>query len=143
MKKSKAVAYGRMWPRELFSCKDGTRLLVRTKMFDDLNKPGVYVLYRDGIPYYVGKADKLFTRIWSHANQPGGRYYNFWNHFSFFVVEDSTWRSRLEGILIAAMPTVNSSKPKITKVKLPSDIWRKLHKLNYGTIQLKSAVEEQ
>ena len=40
----------------------------------------MYVLYRDDHPYYVGKTGgSLFDRIWHHAIQSHGRYYNLWN----------------------------------------------------------------
>jgi hypothetical protein len=42
--------------------------------------------------------------------------YNFWTHFSAFVVEDVAHRNELEGILIAAMPTANSATPDLTDV---------------------------
>src|SRR3954468_18260007 len=76
MTKNKPVStYARMWPREVFDCRNGNRLLV--KELEVLSQPGVYVLYRDDVPYYVGKAAKLRKRLWSHANQATTRYYNF------------------------------------------------------------------
>src|SRR5690348_2275021 len=99
------IPYARMWPREIF---DRGRSFVHT--LDILEKPGVYVLYRDDIPYYVGQATKLRTRLWAHANVPGARYHNFWNFFSVFVADDARRRNEIEAILIAAMPTANSAK---------------------------------
>jgi|ERR1700678_139526 hypothetical protein len=130
MRKGKPVAsYARMWPRELFACKSGKKLFV--KQIDILSKPGVYVLYRDDTPYYVGQALRLRSRLWSHANQPGSRYYNFWNYFSVFAVEDGTLRNQVESFLIAAMPTANGAKPRIRKAQLPPEIRRKLHRRMY------------
>ena len=127
MKKEKPVAkYLKMWPRELFDCKRGTHPVVRELKI--LSEPGVYVLYRDDQPYYVGKANKLLSRLWSHANQSTGRYYHFWTHFSAFVVKDATLRGQLEGVLIAAMPTANGAKPRIKEEKLRSDIRRMVYK---------------
>src|SRR5882724_9847259 len=107
--------YARMWPRDVSyrladnekkkgtqkKGKSSAKLLFRT--IELLTKPGVYVLYRDGgVPYYIGQAQKLRSRLWYHACVPDGRYYNFWNHFSAFVVEDASNRDAVEGILIAA-----------------------------------------
>jgi len=71
--------YARMWPREVFDNFDN--LSARTDAetsagLEILNKAGIYVLYRDDIPYYIGQAKKLRFRIFSHANKPNGRYYN-------------------------------------------------------------------
>jgi len=136
MRKRKPVAtYARMWPRELFDCKHGKRLVV--KELEILSKPGVYVLYRDDVPYYVGQATRLRSRLWSHANQPNSKYYNFWNYFSVFAVEDAALRTQLEGVLIAAMPTANGAKPRIRKAKLPQDVRKLLHRRMHEPLQLK------
>ena len=37
------------------------------KTLDILTRPGVYVLYRDGVPYYIGKAARMRSRLWQHA----------------------------------------------------------------------------
>jgi hypothetical protein len=63
MKKSKpdgkTQRFFRMWPRALFHMKEGKKLLGYT-----LNEPGVYVLYRDDTPYYIGKTSKpLITNM--------------------------------------------------------------------------------
>jgi len=131
-----ATSYARMWPREVFDCKRGKQLLVR--QLDILSKPGVYVLYRNDVPYYVGKAKRLRSRLRSHALQPTSKYYNFWNHFSVFVVEDPTLQSQLEGILIAAMPTANGAKPRIRKAQLPLDVRKFLHKRLHEPLHLQA-----
>jgi hypothetical protein len=123
-----------MWPRELFDCKDGKELLVRRNNL--LKKPGVYVLYRNDVPYYVGKAKNLRGRLRSHANQPTAKHYKFWNYFSAFVVKDAATQSQLEGILIAAMPTANGAKPRIKKAKLPANVRRLLHERMHPPIPL-------
>jgi hypothetical protein len=119
--------YARMWPREVFDClipnANGkgkqTRLVKRLELLD---KPGVYVLYRNEIPYYIGQAAPLRARLWHHASYPGARYHNFWNFFCAFVVLEKSQRNEIEGILIASMPTANSAKPKIKKAKMPSEV---------------------
>ncbi len=65
--------YARMWPREVFDCLipnsngkgKGTKLV---KGLELLNKPGVYVLYRNEIPYYIGPAAPLRARLCYHAS---------------------------------------------------------------------------
>lgn len=115
--------YARMWPREVFDClisnEDGGRKRILGKGLDLVNEPGVYVLYRNDIPYYIGQATKLRHRLWLHAGSPGARYGNFWNYFSAFVIRDKAMRDEVEGILIAAMPTANSAKPKLKRAKFP------------------------
>jgi hypothetical protein len=94
-----------------------------------LSQPGVYVLYRDDQPYYVGRAAKrLFRRLRSHAINPKDKYYNFWNFFSAFTVSEPKHVNEVEGILIAAMPTDNSAVPRIQKIHIPrliADILRR------------------
>jgi hypothetical protein len=123
-KKGKIVSeYAKMWPREVFDIKRGNKLLEELK--DLLSSPGVYVLYRDDHPYYVGKAEtKLFNRIWQHANRPKDRYYNFWNFFSAFSVTQKQFIDEVEGVLIAAMPTDNSAVRRINKIHLPPRVAR-------------------
>jgi len=120
------ASYARMWPREVFDRfvpvpgKKKRRSLAKT--LDILTRPGVYVLYRDGVPYYIGKAARMRSRLWQHAWNPRGRYYNLWNFFSFFVVEDPKQRDEIEGILIAAMPTANGARPNLPREQLGEPI---------------------
>jgi hypothetical protein len=121
--------YARMWPREVFyhlvpneSGKGKKVALARG--LELVDEPGVYVLYRDDIPHYIGQAGKLRHRLWQHACVPGARYYNFWNHFSAFVIENPKLRDEVEGILIAAMPTANSAKPRLERAKFPVAVSR-------------------
>ena len=53
--------YGRMWPREVFDILENKTLVI--KALSALQQPGVYILYRDESPYYIGKTTKtLFSR---------------------------------------------------------------------------------
>ena len=112
------IEYARMWPREVFYLK---RKSVREDpQFAILGKTGVYVLYREDVPYYIGRAQHLRFRLWGHANVPGSRLYNFWTHFSVFVPEDPKRQNEIEAILIAAMPTTaNNARPSMNKVPFP------------------------
>src|ERR1700733_6867313 len=73
--------YARMWPRALFERLEGEKRMHAASL-DFLLGPGVYVLYRDDKPYYIGQAQRLRNRLWGHARRPDGRYYHFWNFFS-------------------------------------------------------------
>lgn len=113
-----------MWPREVFDCDDGT-----LEKLDLLKEKGVYVLYRDDVPYYVGRATKdLRLRLSYHAKKPGSKYYNFWNFFSVFVPGKKASSGELEAIreleaiLISAMPTANGAKPKLEKKNFPKEV---------------------
>ena len=119
--------YVRMWPREVFdrvaTIEEGAHRQLLVKGLDVLSNPGVYILYRDDEPYYIGKTkDGMWHRIWAHANQPGKRLYLFWNFFSAFVINDPKLRTAVEGILIAAMPTANSANPKLPKERMPQPV---------------------
>jgi len=122
-----------MWPREVFYClvenENGSKhKKILAKGLEFVNEPGVYVLYRDDIPYYVGKASgKLRYRLWAHACAPGARYHNFWNFFSAFVIHDSKTRNLVEAILIAAMPTANGARPRIKKLAFSPAVRRMTH----------------
>jgi GIY-YIG catalytic domain-containing protein len=119
------TGYARMWPREVFGRESHLR-----KDLTFLDVAGVYILYRDDRPHYIGQAKKLHRRLWSHAIQAEGRYYHFWNFFSAFAVADQKHRDELEGILIAAMPTANSAKPKLKRQKMPKGVRALLGKIN-------------
>ena len=114
------TGYAKMWPRSVFDLKAANRLIPEIKKL--LYESGVYILYRDDQPYYVGKASHLSSRILAHANRPKDRYYNFWNYFSAFVVPDKRYLREMEGLLIASMPTENSSVPRIHKIHLPTRV---------------------
>ncbi|MGB8887322.1 MAG: GIY-YIG nuclease family protein [Candidatus Korobacteraceae bacterium] len=109
-----------MWPREVCDVRQAGEKRLFIRCFQELQKPGVYVLYREDQPYYIGRAEVLWHRLHAHANQTRDRYYNFWNLFSAFVVRDRKYLAEVESILIAAMPTANSSIPRMTKIRMPN-----------------------
>jgi hypothetical protein len=118
--KTKIVAgYAQMWPREVFDIREGKKKLL-DEVREKLDKSGVYILYRDDQPYYVGKTRRpLFDRIWAHANASRDKYYNFWNFFRVFEVPDASHLSEIEGILIVSMHTSNGAIPSIERIILP------------------------
>ena len=105
----------RMWPRALFHMKEGMAVLTTC-----LKKPGVYILYRNDEPYYIGKTGKsLIKRLKNHALKPNARRYNLWNYFSAFEITDPSYRNEVEAILISAMPTAaNGARPRIPRMAL-------------------------
>ena len=116
-----ATNYIKMWPRAVFDIKLGKNFHPEIKRL--LSQPGVYILYRDDQPYYVGKAARrLFRRLRSHASNSKDKYYNFWNFFSAFVIPNQKHIPEVEGILIASMPTDNSSVMRIKKIHLPHQV---------------------
>ncbi len=123
--KFKASQFLRMWPRALFHMKDGKPILEK-----NLDEPGVYVLYRDDVPYYIGKTGTtLLKRLRNHALKPNARRYNFWNYFSAFHIKDSSHRDEVEAILISSMPTANSSQPKFVKARLDRGAAKLINKM--------------
>jgi hypothetical protein len=116
----------RMWPRALFHMKEGKKVLREA-----LQNPGVYVLYREDKPYYIGKtSNPLIKRLSGHALKPNWRRYNFWDYFSAFEIADKDHRDEVEAILISAMPTAaNSARPKISPLRLGHDAARLLNKV--------------
>jgi hypothetical protein len=127
LRRSIVNSYARAWPREVFDIKAKGRLAEDVR--NALGNPGVYVLYREEVPYYIGKTGRpLFDRIWAHANRPGDRYYQFWNFFSAFTVRQKRQRDEVEGILIAAMPTANSASPHLPRIELPARVGQLLRR---------------
>jgi hypothetical protein len=127
----KTQRFFRMLPRALFHMKKGKKLLKTA-----LSSPGVYVLYRNDEPYYIGKTGKpLIKRLAGHALKPNWRRYNFWNHFSAFAIEENSHRDEVEAILISAMPTAaNSANPKIPRMPLDRHAARLLNDIQALTL---------
>lgn len=117
-----------MWPRSICEMRGAGHKNLFLK--NEVNDPGVYVLYRNGIPYYIGQSKKLGLRLWQHSNNPADRYYNFWDAFSFFVV-DKKYLDDVEGFLIAAMPTANAAQPRIKRFSMPTHIKDQLAKIRH------------
>jgi hypothetical protein len=121
--------YAHMWPREVFDAKGEAHIIANGLEF--LARPGVYVLYKDEQPFYIGKAGRLRKRLRTHAIDPKDRYYHLWNFFSAFAIPERRYQGEIEGILIAAMPTANSASPKLPKERLPKvirDLFRNMRR---------------
>jgi hypothetical protein len=120
----------RMWPRAIFSTPSMAQGApgkppAIAKTIKSLDKPGVYVLYREDQPFYVGQAKNgLGERLRQHAQSIGGLRSYFWNYFSAFVVEDVNQIDEVEAIVIAAMPAVisNSAKPRLPRLKMAKSV---------------------
>jgi hypothetical protein len=118
-----------MWPRAVWDVtEEGDRKLYLNEQLPELRNPGVYVLYRDDSPYYIGQAEVLYTRLHDHANKSTDRYFNFWNFFSAFICEKK-YLDDVEGILIAAMPTANKSTPKMDPVRMPDYVGKRIRNM--------------
>jgi len=129
-KKAVVKEAAQMWPRIVFDFDDeGT-------VAKCLSEPGVYVLFREDVPYYVGKTDiKLFRRIRAHATRTRDKYYHFWNYFSAFIVPNAKHRDEIEGVLIASMPTANGAIPKIQRILLPKNVNNLMHGMRKKNIE--------
>jgi hypothetical protein len=116
--------HARMWPRAIFDAPSKKSGRKGKKIADDLpilKKGGVYILYRDDLPYYIGQATKFMSRLRTHST-PGGRYDLFWNYFSLFVLDTKSERDKIEAILITAFPTANGATPRIKRDPYDKDV---------------------
>jgi hypothetical protein len=77
----------------------GTVLGVFWKEFKRLVRGhgGIYVLYKNNIPHYVGKASKLSWRIRAHQRD---RLKGKWDAFSFYAVKGERYLKHLESLLL-------------------------------------------
>jgi len=115
-----------MWPRTIFDLMENGKLMVNA--VPALQQTGVYILYRDDHPYYIGNSKRpLIFRLHDHANKSTDRYFALWNYFSVFLV-DKAHIDAVEGFLIAAFPTANSATPRIKQVTLPPKIRERLRR---------------
>lgn len=77
----------------------GTVLGVFWKEFHGLlhGYSGIYVLYKDSIPHYVGKASNLSWRIRHHMRD---RLKGKWDSFSLYVVRGDRYVKDVESLLL-------------------------------------------
>jgi|APEBP8051073220_1049391.scaffolds.fasta_scaffold01156_5 hypothetical protein len=128
--------FGRLWSREIFDILEENKLTANN--YPSLKMPGVYILYRDDFPYYIGKSKtSLFSRLHKHSNVSSDKYFNFWNYFSFFVVPDEKHVDEIEGILIASMPTANRAVPKIKEITIPRAVAKRLRENRRNNVKSK------
>jgi hypothetical protein len=125
MAKGMVTKFISMWPREVWDLTEEASRSLLLRQVPELKEPGVYVLYREDVPFYIGQAGRLYKRLHDHANKSNDRYFNFWNFFSAFVSEKK-YLSDIERILIAAMPTANSSMPKMDRAAMPPEMVRRI-----------------
>jgi predicted GIY-YIG superfamily endonuclease len=55
----------------------------------DVERPGVYILYKGDELYYVGKATRLMSRLHDHSSKVTDEYYAHWDYFSAFILTES------------------------------------------------------
>src|SRR5271168_2232277 len=65
-------------------------------------KTGVYVLAHGAMPMYVVKG-QIAKRVRGHA-RPGSSKTKYWDHFSWFVLDNPPFESQLEVILLRSLP---------------------------------------
>ena len=86
--------YGLAWPRNRANL---------NKIKKDIGKKtGVYVLTHGAMPMYVGKG-QIAKRVKGHA-RPGSSKSKYWDHFSWFVLDNSPFECQLEVILLRSLP---------------------------------------
>jgi hypothetical protein len=140
--------YARMWPREVFYRRlpkpkpiAGSRKNVTTqwlyKTMGLLTQPGVYVLYMDGVPYYVGQTQDLRSSLAAHARVPQSHYFRHWNYFSAFAA-DKKDLDNIEALLIAALPTASGRK-LLKKEPYPAELTEMLNDIHLA--QANPAIE--
>jgi len=86
--------YGSFWARNPENIRE-YRELVRSKA------SGVYVLYSGSAPVYVGKGH-VKTRVTKRDR--GGSKSPYWDHFSWFLVDNSNIEHELEALLLKVLP---------------------------------------
>jgi Uri superfamily endonuclease len=93
-------------------------------------KSGVYVLSKDGKPYYIGLAKKLPSRLRRHLKD---RHANKWDHFNFYAIRSQKYVKDLESILIrVARPKGNRQLGGFGKGK---NLRKRLQKEIIGSIK--------
>jgi hypothetical protein len=71
-------------------------------------KRGVYVLSKDGKPYYIGLATKLPSRLNHHLKD---RHAGNWDRFNFYAIRSPKYVKDLESVLIrVAKPEGNRQR---------------------------------
>jgi hypothetical protein len=127
-------AYIRMWPRQVYNLKIGNKHLesIRQELHQ---KSGIYILYRNGTPHYVGQARNLWRRIRNHTINQNAKHYHHWTHFSAFILSDIEHMNELEGLIIAAsgLGIANSARHRMKMILLPKDARKALSK--FGGVQ--------
>lgn len=78
-------------------------------------KSGVYVLSKNGKPYYIGLASKLPSRLNDHLKD---RHAGNWDRFNFYAIRRQKYLKDLESILIrVARPDGNRQRGGFGKDK--------------------------
>jgi hypothetical protein len=109
--------FGLHWPRNMENLEE----------IEDVagHKSGVYVLYHGAMPVYIGRG-AISARLRSHGKE-GSRKEQFWDRFSWFVVNNAKQERELESLLLEALPfyvrSLNKQTGKLSRklqVAVPS-----------------------
>ena len=86
--------FGLQWPRNAENLEE----------IEDVagHKTGIYLLYHGAMPVYIGRG-AISARLLSHAKE-GSRKEQFWDRFSWFVVNNAKRERELESLLLEALP---------------------------------------
>lgn len=85
--------YGIRWARNPANIK-------KLRKGDPGDPHGVYILCDGSLPVYVGRG-RIWARIRQHERGRKGRY---WDHFSWFAVDDHQQESEIEALLLRMLP---------------------------------------
>jgi len=120
--------YGTFWTKNPQNMKK-YRTLVRSK------NSGVYVLYNGSAPVYVGRG-QIKRRV-SKRNREGSSKSRYWDHFSWFLVDNEDIERELEALLLKILPfylrclnrqkaqflkATRQNKKDIIRLKLPGSL---------------------
>jgi hypothetical protein len=86
------TSYGRMWARNSKNL---------TKLGEQGDLRGVYVLYDGSMPVYVGRGI-ILTQLRGHRASKRRR--RFWDYFSWYEIPDEALRKDTEALLIRTLP---------------------------------------
>ena len=95
MAKDLIQEYGTLWARNPENMRRYTSLLEKK------HAGGIYVLYNGSTPVYVGKGH-IRRRVTKRDH--GGSKSKYWDHFSWFVVNDKSFEHELEALLLKVLP---------------------------------------
>lgn len=78
---------------------------------------GVYILCDGSLPVYVGRG-RIWARIQHHERGRKGR---FWDHFSWFAIDDHKQEGEIEALLLRMLPVslrvLNRQRANFSKAK--------------------------
>jgi hypothetical protein len=106
--------HGLSWPRNKENLKKLKQVLRKRK--------GVYVLAHGAMPMYVGKG-QIARRVNAHA-RPGSSKAQYWDYFSWFVIDTKGFEGEIETVLLRSLPFyVRSLNKQTGSLNKKNRIW--------------------